>query len=265
MDITALSRHAGNLRSIYEGLLESELDRGLQRLLADEQWGLLAIWAITAAEVPARRIITKLLEAERFQELALPACLRRQVRRQEVIVHNPARAKRIFRDMDAEEDEAGIPEHIMQEAQDIADAADTSRMAALSREAGIDRDPLRELIVNGIAQKLNTSEIAGEVLIAIAKAGAFEDARRMAALKLANNDLVMRRLAREGRGADMIVVAENSGLESVRTNVARALGPVMGAMRSQKDWDSLRWAGKHHPDPKAREAVAKVLADEAQA
>ena len=73
-----------------------------------------------------------------------------------------------------------------------------------------------------------------------------------------------RRLAREGRGADMIVVANNSGLESVRGNIARALGPVLGAMRAQKDWDSLRWAGKHHPDPKAREAIAKVLAEEAQ-
>ncbi|MBU0607870.1 MAG: hypothetical protein KKI08_08270 [Armatimonadetes bacterium] len=265
MDITALSRYAGSLRNLYEGLPESDLDHALQRLAQEEQWELLALWAVTAAEVPARRIVTKLLEKERFEELALPACLRRQVRRQEVIVHNPARAKRILRDIDSEEDEGGIPEHIMQEAQDIADSAETSRMSALSREAGIDRDPLRELIVNGIAQKLNTSEVAGEVLIAIAKAGAFEDARRMAALKLANNDMVMRRLARDGRGADMIVVAENSGLESVRTNIARALGPVLGAMRAQKDWPSLRWAGKHHPDPKAREAIEKVLADEAQA
>jgi hypothetical protein len=263
MDINALTRYAGSLRNLYEGLLESDLDHAVQRLVQGEQWELMALWAVTAAEVPARRLVTKLLEHERFEELALPACLRRQVRRQEVIVHNPARAKRIFRDIDAEEDEAGIPEHILQEAQDIADAADSSRMAALNREAGTDRDPLRELIVNGIAQKLNTSEKAGEVLIAIAKAGAFEDARRTAALKLANNDLVMRRLAREGRGADMIVVAENSGLESVRTNIARALGPVLGAMRAQKDWPSLRWAGANHPDPKAREAIAKVLEEEA--
>ena len=177
---------------------------------------------------------------------------------------NPARARRAFRDIDAEEDAAGIPEHILQEAQDIADTADSSRMAALSREAGVDRDPLREFIVNEIAKKLNTSELAGEALMVIAKIGAFEDARRAAALKLNNNEIVMRRLAREGRGADMIVVANNSGLESVRTNVARALGPVLGAMRAQQDWDSLRWAGKHHPDPKAREAIAKVLEEEAQ-
>lgn len=264
MDIAAITRYAGSLRNTYEGLLESELEHAIERLVAGEQWELMALWAITAAEGPARRLVTKLLEKERFEELALPACLRRQVRRQEVIVHNPARARRIFRDIDTESDEAGVPEHIMQEAQDIADTAENSRMAALNREAGIDRDPLRELIVNGIAQKLNTSEVAGEVLIAIAKAGAWEDARRMAALKLANNDLVMRRLARDGRGADMIVVADNSGLESVRTNIARALGPVLGAMRAQKDWPSLRWAGKHHPDPKAKEAIAKVLEEEAQ-
>ena len=264
MELAQLSTHAGNIRSLFEGLLESDLDAALKRMIAAEQWETLAILAITANEMPARRIVTQLLERERFAELVLPACFRRQVRKQEIIFANPGRAGRVLRDIDAEEDAAGIPEHIMQEAQDIAETADASRMTALSREAGIDRDPLRELIANGIAQKLNTSELAAEALMAIAKAGAFEDARRMAALKLANNDLVMRRLARDGRGADMIVVAENSGLESVRSNIARALGPVLGAMRAQKDWPSLRWAGKHHPDPKAREAVAKVLTEEAQ-
>lgn len=264
MDINDLSAHAGNLRSVFEGLLEAEMDHAIQRLVAAEQWELMAIWSITAAEIPARRVINALLQRERFEELILPACLRRQVRRQEVIIHNPARSRRAFRDIDTEEDTAGVPEHILEEAQDIADSAESSRMAALSREAGVDRDPLREFIVNNISQKLNTSEKAGEVLMVIAKAAAFEDARRMAALKLANNDIVMRRLARDGRGADMIVVAENSGLESVRTNIAKALGPVLGAMRAQKDWPSLRWAAKHHPDPKAREAINKVLDEEAQ-
>lgn len=265
MDIAAISQHSDSLRNVFEGLLESDLDAALKRLVADAQWEAMALWAVTAAEGPARRVVNQLLEHERFEELVLPACLRRQVRKQEVIIHDPVRARRAFRDIDTEQDEAGVPEHIMQEAQDIADSAASSRLAALSREAGIDRDPLREYIVTGIAQKLNTSEVAGEVLMTIAKAGAFEDARRMAALKLANNELVMRRLARDGRGADMIVVAKNSGLESVRTNIARALGPVLGAMRAQKDWASLRWAGENHPDPKAREAIAKVLAEEAQA
>ncbi|MEN6403171.1 MAG: hypothetical protein ABFD94_14635, partial [Armatimonadia bacterium] len=261
---SVLSQYASSARTLFEGLLEVEMDAALDRLAGGEQWELLATIAITANELPARRIVNRLLAAERFAELVLPACWRRQVRRQEIIMANPARARRAFRDIDAEEDISGIPEHIIQEAQDIADTADSSRMAALSREAGVDRDPLREFIVNEIAKKLNTSEAAGEALMVIAKIGSFEDARRAAALKLNNNEIVMRRLARDGRGADMIVVANNSGLESVRTNVARALGPVLGAMRAQKDWDSLRWAGKHHPDPKAREAIAKVLEEEAQ-
>lgn len=264
MDLSAFSQYASSARTLFEGLLEVEMDAAIDRLAGAEQWELLATIAITANELPARRIVNRLLAAERFAELVLPACWRRQVRRQEVIMANPARARRAFRDIDAEDDASGIPEHILQEAQDIADTADSSRMAALSREAGVDRDPLREFIVNEIAKKLNTSEPAAEALMVIAKIGAFEDARRAAALKLNNNEIVMRRLAREGRGADMIVVANNSGLESVRTNVARALGPVLGAMRAQKDWDSLRWAGKHHPDPKAREAIAKVLEEEAQ-
>jgi hypothetical protein len=264
MQLENLSQHGADVRTLFEGLLEIELDNALERMAKAEQWELLATLAITAAEVPARRIVNRLIAEQRFVEMVLPACFRRAVRRQEVIMASPSRAKRIFRDFDSETDVSGVPEHILQEAQDISESADSSRMAALSREAGIDRDPLRELIVNEIAKHLNTSEAAGEALMTIAKAGAFEDARRSAALKLNNNEIVMRRLAREGRGADMIVVANNSGLESVRTNVARALGPVLGAMRAQKDWDSLRWAGKNHPDPKAREAVAKVLEEEAQ-
>lgn len=264
MQLEDLSRHGADVRALFEGLLEVELDHALERLAQAERWELLATVAITASEIPARRITNRLIAEERFVELVLPACFRRQVRRQEVIIANPGRAKRVFRDLDTETDEAGIPEHILQEAQDIAETADSSRMAALSREAGTDRDPLRELIVNAIAQHLNTSETAAEALMAIAKAGQFEDARRTAALKLNNNEIVMRRLARDGRGADMIVVANNSGLESVRVNIARALGPVLGAMRAQQDWESLRWAGKHHPDPRAREAVAKVLEEEAQ-
>ena len=177
---------------------------------------------------------------------------------------SPARARRAFRDIDAEDKESGVPEHILQEAQDIAESAEASRLTALSREAGVDRDALREFIVTELAKRLNTDPQAGEALVVIARASAFEDARRTAALKLANHDLTMQRLAREGRGADMIAVADNSGLESVRTNMARALGPVLGAMRAQQDWASLRWAGKHHPDPKAREAVAEVLRAESQ-
>lgn len=264
MELEGFARHGSDVRSLFEGLLEVETDNALSRMVNDQQWDALAIVAITAAEGPARRIVMKLLEKQRFMELAMPACLRRQVRKQDIIIANPGRTARILRDVDAETDAAGIPEHILQEAQDIAEAADNARVAALNREAGIDRDPLREFIVNEIAKSLNTSPEAAEALMAIAKAGAFEDARRAAALKLNNNEIVMKRLAREGRGADMIVVANNSGLASVRTNVARALGPVLGAMRAQSDWASLRWAGEHHPDPKAREAIAQVLSEEAE-
>ncbi|MEI6502624.1 MAG: hypothetical protein WCP21_16565 [Armatimonadota bacterium] len=264
MQLEDLSRYGGDVRTLFEGLLEVDLDRALERMAAAEQWQSLATLAITAAEVPARRIVNRLLAEQRFAELVLPACFRRQVRRQDMTVGSPMRAKRVLRDIDAEADEAGVPEHILQEAQDIAESADNSRMAAFSREAATDRDPVRELIANEIAKHLNTSELAADALMTIAKAGAFEDARRTAALKINNNEIVMRRLARDGRGADMIVVADNSGLESVRSNIARALGPVLGAMRAQQDWASLRWAGKHHPDPKAREAIAKVLEDESQ-
>jgi hypothetical protein len=264
MDLPTLAQCGYSLRMLFEGFSEIEAAAALERLVSQEQWELLAMIAITANEVSARRTVLKLLEHDRLAELVLPACLRRQVRRQEVIMSNPARARRAFRDIDAEDNESGVPEHILQEAQDIAESAEASRLTALSREAGVDRDALREFIVTELAKRLSTDPQAGEALVVIARASAFEDARRTAALKLANHDLTMQRLAREGRGADMIAVADNSGLESVRTNMARALGPVLGAMRAQKDWASLRWAGKHHPDPKAREAVAEVLRAESQ-
>jgi hypothetical protein len=264
MDLPTLAQCGYSLRMLFEGFSEIEAAAALERLVSQEQWELLAMIAITANEVSARRTVLKLLEHDRLAELVLPACLRRQVRRQEVIMSNPARARRAFRDIDAEDNESGVPEHILQEAQDIAESAEASRLTALSREAGVDRDALREFIVTELAKRLNTDPQAGEALVVIARASAFEDARRTAALKLANHDLTMQRLAREGRGADMIAVADNSGLESVRTNMARALGPVLGAMRAQQDWASLRWAGKHHPDPKAREAVAEVLRAESQ-
>jgi hypothetical protein len=263
MNLENLSQHGYSLRMLFEGLSDIESGAALDRLVQAEQWELLAMIAVTANEVSARRTVVKLLEHDRLAELVLPACLRRQVRRQEVIMGG-GRGRRVLRDIDAEDSDAGVPEHILQEAQDIADSAETSRMAALSREAGIDRDALREFIVSEVAKRLNTDPQAAEALVVIAKAGAFEDARRTAALKIANHELTMKRLAREGRGADMITVADNSGLASVRTNVARALGPVLGAMRAQQDWASLRWAGKHHPDPKARDAVADVLRSEGQ-
>lgn len=263
MNLESLSQYGYSLRMLFEGMSEIESAAALDRLVAAEQWELLAMITVTANEVSARRSVVKLLEHNRLAELVLPACLRRQVRRQEVIMAGGG-GRRVLRDIDAEDDESGVPEHILQEAQDIAESAEASRMAALSREAGIDRDALREFIVNELAKRLNTDPEAAEALVVIAKASAFEDARRTAALKIANHEMTMKRLAREGRGADMIVVADNSGLESVRTNIARALGPVMGAMRAQKDWASLRWAGKHHPDPRAREAVAEVLRAEGQ-
>lgn len=264
MDLEMLSRYGYSLRMLFEGLSEIEADAALQRLVDQQQWELLAMVAITANEVSARRTVLKLLEHERLGELVLPACLRRQVRRQEVIMANPMGAKRMMRDIDAEDDQTGVPEHILMEMQDIAETADASRMAALGREAGVDRDALREFIVNEIAKRLNTNEAAAEALIVIAKASAFEDARRAAALKINNHEMTMKRLAREGRGADMITVADNSGLETVRTNIAKALGPVLGAMRQQKDWPSLRWAARHHPDPKARQAIEEVLKAESQ-
>ena len=58
MELAQLSAHAGNVRSLFEGLLESDLDAALKRMLAAEQWETLAILAITANEMPARRIIT---------------------------------------------------------------------------------------------------------------------------------------------------------------------------------------------------------------
>jgi hypothetical protein len=263
MDLAVISEHGIAIRNLFEGLLETDMAAALERLVREEQWELLGAIAVSANEVPARRIIGALLEHNCYRELVAVACFRRQVRRQELL-RAPVRARRAFRDFDAEDVKSGIPDHILQEAQDISDAAEVARTTALAREAAIDRDALRELIVTEIATRLNGTPDAAEALLGIAKASAFEDARRNAALRLANHEMSVKRLANQGRWADLIALAENSGLESVRVNTARALGPQLGAIRSDKDWASLRWAGMHHPDPRAREAIGKVLDEESQ-
>lgn len=263
MDLEVISKHGAGIRKLHDGLLETEMSSVLDRMVADGQFELLALIALTANEVPARRIANALLKHNRYSDLVLVASLRRQVRRQEVL-RAPVRVRRTLRDFDTDDAKSGVPEHILQEAQDIADAAETARLTALAREAATDRDALREFIVTEIAGRLLTDPEAAEALIAIAQASAFEDARRTAALRLTNHELTVKRLANAGRATDLIAVAENSGLESVRVNVARALGPHLGALRAAKEWQSLHWAGEHHPDPRAREAIAQVLREEAQ-
>ena len=81
MELATISTHAASIRSLFEGLLETDLDHALKRMISAEQWEALAILSITANEVPARRIISQLLAHERFTELVLPACFRRQVRK----------------------------------------------------------------------------------------------------------------------------------------------------------------------------------------
>ena len=265
MTSQSLSNYYYHVSHLMEGMVDHQLDRSIEQLAADEQWELLAVISISANEVPARRIAARLLQHNRFSELCLPACLRRQVRKQEVIQSSSLGSKRIFRDFDAEDDGPGVPEHIIEEAKEISSSADSSRMAALSREAATDRDPLREYIITEIAKKMATMPEAAEALVVIAKASAFEDARRTAALKIFNHELTMKRLAREERAEDMITVANNAGLTSVKEAIARALGPYLGALRAKKDWDSLRWAARNHPDAKARAAIEKVLQEESEA
>ena len=109
MQLEDLARHGNDVRTLFEGLLEVDTEKALERMAAAGQWETLATLAITAAEVPARRIVTRLLAEQRFAELVLPACFRRQVRRGEVIMPRPAAARRVFRDIDAEADESGVP------------------------------------------------------------------------------------------------------------------------------------------------------------
>lgn len=258
MDLQKLAAYGHSIGVIIEGTAQGGLDRAMARIIENEDWDLAGALMLTASEISVQPMVRKLLEREVYEPLVLAACLRRQLRRPGEGVGKGV-SGRVFRDWDAEEDGAPVPEHIRMEAEEMTRAANQTRSAMTLRAAEVDRDPIRDAIVSRIAQKLATSDLALEALLTIVKASAWEETRRNAAMKLANHALSISRLARALRTADMIAIAGASGLSAVAANIAKSMHGQFEQLKAAADKQALEFIASNHPDEGAKALARQTL------
>jgi hypothetical protein len=260
MDPQILVENAGRIETLMEGNLEHHVREALNELIEAEQWELISHLMLTGSEFSVRRITNALIEAEEFSPLVAGACLRREIRRSTPTAPSALGSKRIFRDFEAAgEGEAGVPDHIMQEAEAISHAADQSRRIAAQKEAELDRDPVRQHIVDSLEELLNTNEDAMDAMIAIARSSFFEETSRSAAMKLGNSKIVMGRISRAGRIMDLIAVGDASGSQAVHTIIARNLAESMPESSHPSYRAALEHVAEHHPEEKVQKAADRAL------
>jgi len=260
VDRKTIVRWSVQIKTLMQGNVERNVRDAMSQLIEAKQWSVLSHLLVTASEFSARRIIDALVEREVFDPLVAAACLRREVRRSLPTGPSTLGSKRVFRDFEQpDEGEAGVPDHILEEAEAIAKHASQTRRIAAQREAEMDRDPVRHHIVERIDEKLNTSEDAVEAMIAIARASFFEETARSAAMKLGANKMVMGRISRAGRVDDMIAVAEASASAAVRTMIARNLAENMPDTSHPSYRTALQFIAEHHPEAATQRAARRAL------
>ncbi len=258
MDLDILSQYGQQVKAMIEVVTSSDVQKALDRLVEDEQWNLLSHLLPTATELAARRTIDRLLEHNRYEPLALAACLRRQPRRPglEAPVRIPSRP--VLRDFDAEEDTEGIPEHIMAEAQEISASAAQRREVSRRKAAYVDHDPIRDLIIKQLADRLPQLD-AGQALLTIAKVCPFAHTQREAAMKLANHKQWMEQLARAQCTGDMITISNAARLQAIAQNIARAMSQHLAQLQQDSDEAAIDFIAENHPDQEMREAAHTAL------
>ena len=254
-----LGRFSRQAITLIEGTMGGDVDNAIELLMGEEQWDLIAQVLITASEVSARRLTDTLLAAEIFDPLIPAACMRRELRRG--ISQAPAALSggAIFRDFEADDEGPGVPDHIREEAEAITASANQARRIAAQKEAALDRDSIRSRIVDKLAERAVTSEAALFGLATIARASAWEETRRSAALKLAANKAATGQLLRAGRHADLLAIADASGSDGVRTRIADAVAGAMPAATAPEYRTVLELIAEHHSDDAKRAAAKKAL------
>jgi len=274
MRLQDLIKHAGTIQVIVEGTSWT-LDECIDELVTSEDWDLAGRLLVSAAEISARQLAQKLLEKEAYEALAIAACLRRQPRRPgegAVAAGGGGIAGRVFRDVDAEEGGKGVPDYIRADMEEMAKTASETRAGAMARDAQMDRDPVRQYIVEQIASQMSTSPTALDAMVAIARSSAWEETRRLAALKIANAPIAVARMATDLRTEDIEEVCEVALLGAVAETFAREMGKRFQAFADAKDAKALRFVAQHHPDAQYKEsatgwaeAIEKQQASGAQA
>ncbi len=258
MDTEALTRFSNQIQTLMSAATTKQVQSAVQELVAEQQWPLVSMLLLTCSEVAARRIVRLLVENSVYEPLAWGAGLRRQLRAPIIAGSGPGIAGRIFRDIAAQEDTAGVPEHILADAQELTSAADQRRQVATRREAQLDRGPIRSYIVDQLSQHLTEPE-AREVVLIIAKASAWEETRREAALKLINHQPSIQQLVAEDRHADLVAIANATGLQTVAANIASLLSEKLTELRAASDQDALDFIAENHPDADTKQAARQAL------
>ncbi len=260
MDLNKLAQYSRQVEAMISAATTADVERALAKLVEGEQWELLGLLLPTATEAAARRIVNELLAQSRYEPLARAACLRRQLRRPGLEAPRAgSAARRVFRDIDEEEDAAGVPEHIMEDMQEMADAAAERRTISHRHAAQVDRDPVRDLIVAQLASRLPEPG-PGTALLVIAQACPFDQTRRQAAMKLANHKRWMTELLSAKRTADLIAISESAKLKAVAENVARLLGEQLSELERAGDKAALGFVAEHHPNGEIRQAAHDLCA-----
>lgn len=166
----------------------------------------------------------------------------------------------VFRDLDAEEGTAGVPEHIMADVEEMADAAARRAGAARQQASRVDRDAIRDLIVSQLAGRLPEAQ-AGETLLLITRACPFDATRRQAAMKLANHKRWLAQLGQAGRTADLLAISEAAKLKAVGEQVARILAEHLAELQATGDRAALAFVAECHPNNEVRQAARTALGE----
>lgn len=263
MDLRKMARYSRRMEHVMNGTLQWEMEQGIDQLVENEDWDIISVLTITAREVPARRMVDQLLEHEQFLPCVLPACFRREIRESQLIDSGSLRS-RIFRDIDAVdmEEEEGIPDHIRQMAEDISDAAEQTRRSALQRELKEDHDAIREHIVGKLGEQMDASAEAVNALILIGVCSIFEDTRRSAALKIANHEQTVRRMADAGRAHELVQISRASGMESVARNIAETMTDMVDDLKAEENTRVLMFIAENHPEAEVRDSAAETLPED---
>jgi len=254
VDIKKLLTYGRDIQPLVEGVPPWRVDPAVDDLFAKQEWELLSCLLLSVAPTTARKIVTRLLDIGVYDPLVFAACLRRHIRTQPQIVGGGSGiASRVFRDIEAEgEGTAGVPPQIMEDLREMAESAERTREAQMLRGESMDRGPMREFIINRLADRIITDPAAMEALLVIAQAAGWEETRRIAAMKIANNSTALRRMAEAGRTAELIKVAETTRLGAVAATIASLLAERLDDLRTRGDTEALAFIAKNHPDAEVR-------------
>jgi hypothetical protein len=259
MDISQLSQYGRAVHVLIGSGTRAEAEQAAERLAADGAWDLCGPLLIAASELGARVLVAKLLEVDQYAPLACAAAMRRQQKRAEVMSKKVAMARRVFRDLDTETDQKGVPDHIQAELDDLAATAEESREIADRREAERDACPVRALIVNELNDRMLKSDAALDAMVSVVRASAFEDTRRSAALKIVTHPNALQRLEAANRLDDLVAIALAARLDSAAETVAALLTARVDGIIAGKSKAALKLLLKHHPDAAVREKVNEAL------